>query len=81
MDAFVNSQGKDTMISSTEQAIEAIRLKAKEAGFKMNDLAYAAGIDPAQLSRWSTGKTIPLYSNIMKLEQAVDALIAAKAQA
>ena len=62
------------MISSTEQAIEAIRLRAKEAGFKMNDLAYAAGIDPAQLSRWSTGKTIPLYSNIMKLEQAVDAL-------
>jgi transcriptional regulator with XRE-family HTH domain len=44
----------------------------------MNDIAYAAGIDPAQLSRWSTGKTIPLYSNIMKLEQAVDALIAAK---
>ena len=81
MDAFVNSEGKDTMISSTEQAIEAIRLRAKEAGFKMNDLAYAAGIDPAQLSRWSTGKTIPLYSNIMKLEQAVDALIAAKAQA
>jgi len=81
MDAFVNSEGKDTMISSTEQAIEAIRLRAKEAGFKMNDIAYAANIDPAQLSRWSTGKTIPLYSNIMKLEQAVDALIAAKAQA
>ena len=69
------------MISSTEQAIEAIRLRAKEAGFKMNDLAYAAGIDPAQLSRWSTGKTIPLYSNIVKLEQAVDAMIAAKAPA
>jgi len=66
------------MISSTEQAIEAIRLRAKEAGFKMNDIAHTAGIDPAQLSRWSTGKTVPLYSNIMKLEQAVDALIAAK---
>ena len=67
------------MITSTEQAIEAIRLKAKEAGFKMNDIAAAAGVDPAQLSRWSTGKTIPLHSNIMKLEKAVDALIAAKA--
>ena len=78
MDALVNLKGKGTMVTSTEQAIEAIRLRAKEAGFKMNDLAYAAGIDPAQLSRWSTGKTIPLYSNIMKLEQAVDALIAAK---
>jgi transcriptional regulator with XRE-family HTH domain len=78
MDAFVNLKGTGTMVTSTEQAIEAIRLRAKEAGFKMNDIAHTAGIDPAQLSRWSTGKTIPLYSNIMKLEQAVDALIAAK---
>ena len=44
----------------------------------MNDIAQAAGVDPAQLSRWSTGKTVPLYSNITKLEQAVDGLIAAK---
>jgi transcriptional regulator with XRE-family HTH domain len=66
------------MVTSTEQAIEAIRLKAKEAGFKMNDIAQAANVDPAQLSRWSTGKTVPLYSSITKLEQAVDALIAAK---
>ena len=66
------------MVTSTEQAIEAIRLRAKENGFNMSDIAQAAGVDPAQLSRWSTGKTVPLYSNIMKLEQAVDALIAAK---
>lgn len=79
MDAFVNLEVTGTMITSTEQAIEAIRLRAKENGFKMNDIAYAAGIDPAQLSRWSTGKTVPLYSNIVKLEQAVEALIAAKA--
>ena len=45
----------------------------------MNDIAYAAGIDPAQLSRWRTGKIDPSYSKILKLEQAVDALIAAKA--
>ena len=80
MDAFVNLEGKGTMVTSTEQAIEAIRLRAKEAGFKMNELAYVAGIDPAQLSRWSTGKTVPLYSNVMKLERALDALIAAKVQ-
>lgn len=78
MDALVNLKGKGTMVTSTEQAIEAIRLRAKEAGFNMSDIAQAAGVDPAQLSRWSTGKTVPLYSNIMKLEQAVDALIAAK---
>ena len=67
------------MITSTEQAIESIRQRAKDHGFKMSDIAHTAGIDPAQLSRWSTGKTVPLYSNIAKLEQAVDALIAAKA--
>jgi hypothetical protein len=78
MDALVNLKGKGTMVTSTEQAIEAIRLRAKEAGFKMNDIAQAAGVDPAQLSRWSTGKTVPLYSSISKLSDAVDALIAAK---
>jgi transcriptional regulator with XRE-family HTH domain len=78
MDALVNLKGKGTMVTSTEQAIEAIRLRAKKNGFKMNDIAQAAGVDPAQLSRWSTGKTVPLYSSITKLEQAVDALIAAK---
>ena len=78
MDALVNLKGKGTMVTSTEQAIESIRLRAKENGFKMNDIAQAAGVDPAQLSRWSTGKTVPLYSSISKLEQAVDALIAAK---
>ena len=78
MDALVNLKGKGTMVTSTEQAIEAIRLRAKENGFKMNDIAQAAGVDPAQLSRWSTGKTVPLYSSISKLADAVDALIAAK---
>lgn len=69
------------MVTSTMQAIEAIRLRAKENGFNMNDIAATAGVHPAQLSRWSTGKTVPLYNNIRRLEQAVDALIAAKAQA
>ena len=78
MDALVNLKGKGTMVTSTEQAIEAIRLRAKQEGFKMNDIAQAAGVDPAQLSRWSTGKTVPLYSSITKLNDAVDALIAAK---
>ena len=80
MDALVNLKGTGTMVTSTEQAIEAIRLRAKENGFKMNDIAQAAGVDPAQLSRWSTGKTVPLYSSISKLSDAVDALIAAKVQ-
>ena len=80
MDALVNLKGTGTMVTSTEQAIEAIRLRAKENGFKMNDIAAAAGVDPAQLSRWSTGKTVPLYSSISKLSDAVDALIAAKVQ-
>ena len=47
----------------------------------MADIAQHAGVDPAQLSRWATGKVIPLHSNIVKLEQAVDAMIAAKVAA
>jgi len=69
------------MVSSTEQTIGALRQKAKEHGFRMADIAQQAGVDPAQLSRWATGKVIPLHSNIVKLEQAVDAMIAAKAPA
>lgn len=67
------------MVSSTEQTIGALRQKAKEHGFRMADIAEYAGIHPAQLSRWATGKVIPLHSNIVKLEQAVNQMIAAKA--
>ena len=78
----MRQQGDDNLImeTTTQQAIRAIREKAERSGFTLSDVAYAAGIDKAQVSRWSTGKTVPLYSSITKLNDAVDALIAAKVQ-
>ena len=49
------------MESTTQIAIRAIREKAERSGFTLSDVAYAAGIDKAQVSRWSTGKVVPLY--------------------
>ena len=66
------------MESTTQIAIQAIREKAEAAGFTLSDVAYAAGIDKAQVSRWSTGKHIPLYSAVIKLREACDALVEAR---
>ena len=66
------------METSTQQAIKAIRDRAKIGGFRLSDVGRVANIDPAQLSRWATGKTVPLYSSIIKLNEAVDALISAR---
>jgi len=63
------------MESTTQQAIRAIREKAERSGFNLSDVAYAAGIDQAQVSRWSTGKVIPRYSAVIKLQEACDALV------
>ena len=66
------------MQTSAQQAIQAIRDRAKSAGFRLSDVGRVANIDPAQLSRWTTGKTVPLYSSIIKLNEACDALISAR---
>jgi len=66
------------METSTQLAIKAIRDRAKIGGFRLSDVGRVANIDPAQLSRWTTGKTVPLYSSIIKLNEAVDALISAR---
>ena len=66
------------METSTQQAIKAIKDRAKIGGFRLSDVGRVANIDPAQLSRWTTGKTVPLYSSIIKLNEAVDALISAR---
>jgi transcriptional regulator with XRE-family HTH domain len=63
------------MESTTQQAIRTIREKAEAAGFTLSDVAYAAGIDKAQVSRWSTARVIPLYTAVIKLREACDALV------
>ena len=72
--------GDDNLImeSTTQQAIRAIREKAERSGFTLSDVAYAAGIDKAQVSRWSTGKVVPLYSAVINLQEACDALVEAR---
>lgn len=65
-------------MKQAQAAIEAIRHKVEAAGFRMSDLCRVAGIDQAQLSRWANGQTEPLYSNMMKLEEAADALVEAR---
>jgi transcriptional regulator with XRE-family HTH domain len=76
----MRQQGDDNLImeSTTQIAIRAIREKAERSGFTLSDVAYAAGIDKAQVSRWSTGKVVPLYSAVINLQEACDALVEAR---
>jgi len=66
------------METQSQIAIRAIREKAEHAGFFLSDVAYAAGIDKAQVSRYATGKVIPLYSAVIRLQDACDALVEAR---
>jgi transcriptional regulator with XRE-family HTH domain len=63
------------METTTQAAIRAIREKAERSGFTLSDVAHAAAIDKAQVSRWATGKVVPLYSAVIKLQEACDALV------
>ena len=42
----------------------------------MAEVSRKAEIDQAQVSRWISGKTVPLVTSIDKLRTALDALIA-----
>jgi predicted transcriptional regulator len=63
-----------------QQAIHDIKTKVESAGFKMSDLCRVAEINQAQVSRWQNGITEPLYSTVLRLEQAANALISARLQ-
>jgi len=63
-----------------QQAIQDIKHKIEAAGYRMSDLCRVAEIDQAQLSRWVNGQTEPLYSTVVRLEQAANALIEARLQ-
>ena len=66
------------MTTYAQQAISEIREKATSAGFRLSDVCRVAEIDQAQVSRWSSGATEPLYGSVRRLEASVDALIAAR---
>ena len=58
-----------------QQAILDIKHKVEAAGFKMSDLSRVAEINQAQISRWQNGITEPLYSTVMRLDEAANALV------
>ncbi len=64
----------------SQKAIHDIKHKIEAAGYRMSDLCRVAEIDQAQLSRWVNGQTEPLYSTVVRLEQAANALISARLQ-
>ena len=62
----------------SQQAIQDIKHKIEAAGYRLSDLCRVAEIDQAQLSRYVNGQTDPLYSTVVRLEQAANALIEAR---
>lgn len=66
------------MNTLAQQALSDIKAKAEAAGFKMSDVCRVAEIDQSQVSRWANGVTEPLYSAVVRLQQAVDALVSAR---
>lgn len=68
------------MNTLAQQALSDIKAKAEAAGFKMSDVCRVAEIDQSQVSRWANGVTEPLYSAVVRLRKAVDALVAARLQ-
>lgn len=63
---------------NTSIYITDVKKRAETAGFNMAEVCREAGLDQAQVSRWLSGKTVPLVSSIDKLRQATDRLIAAR---
>jgi transcriptional regulator with XRE-family HTH domain len=60
---------------NTSTYITDIKKRAESAGFNMAEVSREAGLDQAQVSRWISGKTVPLVSSVDKLKQALDRLI------
>ncbi len=68
------------MKTLAQQALSDIKARAEAAGFRISDVCRVAEVDQSQVRRWSNGVTEPLYSAVRRLEQAVDALVAARLQ-
>jgi len=69
------------MNTQTMQTIENIKEKAEVAGYTITDVARHAGFHPAQVSRYATGRTIPLVTTVRRLDESVDSLIQARFKA
>lgn len=62
-------------MKTAKELISDIKDRIEKTGLKMSDLCRVMEIDQAQMSRWASGATEPLYSTIVKMDSAANALI------
>ena len=67
-------------MKTTDNPIKDVLVKASAAGYTMADVCRVAQIDQSQVSRWLSGRTKPLYASVVRLNQVVDAMVAARLQ-
>ena len=65
-------------MKTTDNPIKDVLVKASTAGYTMADVCRVAQIDQSQVSRWLSGRTKPLYDSVKRLNDATDALVAAR---
>jgi predicted transcriptional regulator len=68
-------------MKTAQQVIHDIKKKIEPTGLKMSDLCRVMDIDQAQMSRWMSGTTEPLYSTVIKMEHAANVLLKARMKA
>jgi len=62
-------------MKTAKEVISDIKERIEKTGLKMSDLCRVMDIDQAQMSRWISGSTEPLYSTVVRMESAANALI------
>lgn len=65
-------------MNSTENPIKDVMARAATHGYTMADVCRVAEISQTQVSRWISGRVDPLYGTVARLNQVVDAMVAAK---
>jgi len=65
-------------MKTAKEFINDIKDRIELTGMKMSDLCRVMDIDQAQMSRWISGATEPLYSTVVKMESAANTLIQAR---
>lgn len=62
-------------MKTAREVISDIKERIEKTGLKMSDLCRVMDIDQAQMSRWISGSTEPLYNTVVKMDSAANALI------
>ena len=68
-------------MKTAQKVIHDIKKKIESTGLRMSDLCRVMDINQAQMSRWMSGTTEPLYSTVIKMEHAANVLLKARMKA